>query len=716
MFVKKESTLNGVPLSIETGKMAKQANASVVVTYGGTSVLASIVMGKEDKEDIDFLPLLVDYREKYYAAGRIPGGVFKREAKPTTNEILSARITDRTIRPLFPKNCKREVLVFIWVISADGKYNADVLGSLAASAALNISDIPFEDIVSTVRVGRINGEFIVNPTFEQLESSDLALVMSGSMDSITMVEGHGDEISEQDMIDALKFGHVEVKRQIELQKELMAVASKEKVVFPDLEVNDDMKNEIMEIGYDRARAAILEGRTKEGLDEAFHEIHEEIREKMGEKYPEQEFLMKKYTKDMDKKALRSLVFEQDHRADGRKPNEIRPITCEINVLPMPHGSALFTRGQTQSLATTTLGIEKDELMDFYLEKTVFQRYYLHYNFPPFCTGDAKPDRGASRRDLGHGHLAQCALEPLIPSADEFPYTMRVVSDILESNGSSSMASVCGGSLSLMAAGVPIKKHASGIAMGLMHDDETGAYKVLTDIQGIEDFLGDMDFKVTGTRDGITAFQMDIKIQGLSYEIMEDALAQAKTARLSILDLMYDCIDKPAELSEYAPYIEKIEIDGEYIRDIIGPGGKNIKALQAETETDVTVVEEGNKGIVVISGVKANVRTAIDRVKLDCSKPEIGEVYTGTVSKVLEFGVVVDYFNTGTSGLIHVSELTHEFIKDVASKYKIGDEITFKVTGFDAKIKKLKLSAKVLLPKPEKKEAPKAENSEENTEN
>ena len=711
MLVRKESTLNGVTMTMETGRMAKQANASVLVTYGGTSVLASIVMGKEDKEDIDFLPLMVDYRDKYYAAGRIPGGVFKREAKPSTSEVLSARITDRTIRPLFPKNCKRDILVFIWVVSADGNYAADVLGTLAASAALNISDIPFEDVVSTVRVGRVDGEFIVNPTFEQLEESDMELVMSGSMDSITMVEGNGDEISEQDMLDALRFGHVEVKRQIELQKELMADASKEKVVFPELEVNDEMKNDILEIGYDRARAAILEGRTKEGLDEAFHDIHEEIREKMGEKFPEQEFLLKKYTKDMDKKALRSLVFEQEFRADGRKPNQIRPITCEVDVLPIPHGSALFTRGQTQALATTTLGIEKDELMDFYLEKTVFQRYYLHYNFPPFCTGDARPDRGASRRDLGHGHLAQCALERQIPGADEFPYTMRVVSDILESNGSSSMASVCGGSMSLMAAGVPIKKHVSGIAMGLMHDENTGDYKVLTDIQGIEDFLGDMDFKVTGTRDGITAFQMDIKIQGLSYEIMEDALAQAKTARLSILDLMYDCIDTPAELSSNAPYIEKIEIDGDYIRDIIGPGGKNIKALQAETETDVTVVEEGDKGIVVVSGVKENVRACIERVKMDCSKPEIGETYIGKVAKILDFGVVVDYFNTGTSGLIHVSELGHEFIKDVAAHYKIGDEVKFKVTGFDQRIKKLKLSVKAILPKPEKKEAPKKENTE-----
>jgi len=712
MFVKKESTLNGVTMTMETGKMAKQANGSVLVTYGGTSVLASVVMGKEDKEDIDFLPLMVDYRDKYYAAGRIPGGVFKREAKPSTSEVLSARITDRTIRPLFPKNCKRDILVFIWVVSADGNYAADVLGTLAASAALNVSDIPFEDVVSTVRVGRIEGQFVVNPTFEQLENSDMELVMSGSMDSITMVEGNGDEISERDMLDALRFGHIEVKRQIELQKELMAETSKEKVVFTALDVNEDMKNDIMEIGYDRARAAILDGRTKEGLDEAFHEIHEEIREKMGEKYPEQEFLLKKYTKEMDKKALRSLVFEQEHRADGRKPNQIRPITCEVDVLPIPHGSALFTRGQTQSLATTTLGVEKDELMDFYLEKTVFQRYYLHYNFPPFCTGDARPDRGASRRDLGHGHLAQCALERQIPSADEFPYTMRVVSDILESNGSSSMATVCGGSMSLMAAGVPIKKHVSGIAMGLMHDDNTGDYKVLTDIQGIEDFLGDMDFKVTGTRDGITAFQMDIKIQGLSYEIMEDALVQAKTARLSILDLMYDCIDKPAELSSNAPYIEKIEIEGDYIRDIIGPGGKNIKALQAETETDVTVAEEGNKGIVVISGVKENVKIAIQRVKMDCSKPEIGEIYVGKVSKILDFGVVVDYFNTGTSGLIHVSELGHEFIKDVASHFKIGDEVKFKVTGFDQRIKKLKLSIKAILPKPEKKEAPKKENKED----
>jgi len=712
MLVRKESTLNGVTMTMETGRMAKQANASVLVTYGGTSVLASIVMGKEDKEDIDFLPLMVDYRDKYYAAGRIPGGVFKREAKPSTSEVLSARITDRTIRPLFPKNCKRDILVFIWVVSADGEYAADVLGTLAASAALNISDIPFEDVVSTVRVGRVNGEYIVNPTFEQLEESNIELVMSGTMDSITMVEGNGDEISEMEMLEAIKFGHVEVKRQIELQKELMAEASKEKVVFNALDVNEDMKNDIMEIGYDRARAAILEGKTKEGLDEAFHDIHEDIRNSMGEKYPEQEFLLKKYTKEMDKKALRSLVFEQEFRADGRKPNQIRPITCEVDVLPIPHGSALFTRGQTQALATTTLGIEKDELMDFYLEKTVFQRYYLHYNFPPFCTGDARPDRGASRRDLGHGHLAQCALERQIPGADEFPYTMRVVSDILESNGSSSMASVCGGSMSLMAAGVPIKKHVSGIAMGLMHDDNTGAYKVLTDIQGIEDFLGDMDFKVTGTRDGITAFQMDIKIQGLSYAIMEDALAQAKTARLSILDLMYDCIDKPADLSENAPFIKKITIEGDFIRDLIGPGGKNIKALQSETETDVTVVEEGDKGIVVVSGVKQNVLDAIERIKLDCSKPEIGETYTGKISKILDFGVVVDYFNSGTSGLIHVSELGHEFIKDVASKFKIGEELDFKITGFDQKIKKLKLSRRAILPKEEKKEAPKKETTEE----
>lgn len=690
MFIVKEIMFNEVPLSIETGRMAKQANGSCLVTYGETTVFAAVVMSNEDKDDCDFFPLMVDYREKTYAAGRIPGGVFKREAKPTTKEVLSARITDRTIRPMFPENMKREVIVYLWVVSADKKYDADVLGVVAASLALSISDIPFDEPVACVRVARINGNFVANPSFEQMEQSDMEVVVSGSQSSILMVEGDGKEISEDDMVDALRFGHEKIREIINLQNEIVAQVSAKKVEIKPAEENDEIKKMVMESGYDRAREIILKKLDKQSFETEFSKLHADVTEKVLENFPEREALIKKYIKDLDRDAIKSLVFEKNFRVDGRKSDEIRPITCEIDVLRRAHGSALFTRGQTQALATTTLGTKNDEVMDFYLEGNTYSNYMLHYNFPGFSTGETKPDRGPGRREIGHGNLAQRSLKPILPKGDEFPYTVRIVSDILESNGSSSMASVCGGSLSLMAAGVPIKKHVSGIAMGMIHDKDSHA--ILTDIQGIEDHLGEMDFKITGTRDGITAFQMDIKIKGLSDDLMRKALEQAKVARLKILDIMEEALPSPKEMKDYAPKIVSIMIPEDKIRYVVGPGGKTVKAIQAATKTTVIIDSDDQPGKVqVIGESRADVDNAIAMIKDEVAEPEVGITYKGKIVKILEVGAIVEFLNGKASGMVHVSELADCFVKDVSQHCRVGDDIMVKVLAVDSQSGKVKLS-------------------------
>ncbi|WGD35306.1 polyribonucleotide nucleotidyltransferase [Olleya sp. YS] len=695
---------DGRTISIETGKLAKQAHGSVVVQSGNCMLLCTVVSNYK-QADVDFLPLTVDYREKFAAAGRYPGGFFKREARPSDGEVLTMRLVDRVLRPLFPKDYHSETQVMIQLMSHDDDVMPDAMAGLAASAAIQLSDFPFECPISEARVGRINGEFVINPTRAQLAESDIDMMIGASADSVMMVEGEMDEVSEEEMTEAIKFAHEAIKVQCAAQVRLAEAFGKKEVREYEPERNDDeLAKKIHDMAYDRVYAVAKAGSAKHERGAAFAEIKEEIKATFSEEELE-DFggLVSKYYSKAEKAAIRDLTLNEGLRLDGRKTDQIRPIWCEIDYLPSTHGSSIFTRGETQALATVTLGTSREanqiDMPSFEGE----ERFYLHYNFPPFSTGEARPIRGTSRREVGHGNLAQRALKGMVP--EDCPYTVRVVSEVLESNGSSSMATVCAGTMALMDAGVQLKKPVSGIAMGLITDVESGKYAVLSDILGDEDHLGDMDFKVTGTADGITACQMDIKVKGLSYEILVNALKQARDGRIHILGKLTDTIAEPkAEVKEHAPTMVTRRIPNEFIGALIGPGGKVIQELQKETDTTIVINEDPvtEEGIVEVLGVG---KTGIDAVmaKIDSLlfKPEVGKVYEVKVIKMLDFGAVVEYTQApGNEVLLHVSELAWERTENVSDVVNMGDVFEVKYFGVDSRTRKEKVSRKAILPKPE----------------
>jgi polyribonucleotide nucleotidyltransferase len=679
---------------IETGRLAKQAHGSVVARMGDTMVLATAVSNKEQRPGQSFFPLSVEFRETYAAGGKFPGGFIKREGRPSEKEILSARLIDRTLRPLFPKHYLNETQVICNVISSDGQNDADVIGAVAASAALHLSDAPFQGPMAQVRVGRVDGKFVINPTINELSDSDINLTVGGTAESIVMVEGEMKEISEDDMLAAINMAHESIKILCAFQEELRNEYGKEKREIEEPEVNTELNSAIEEIAGDRYLTTSRAQLDKKAYSEAIKEIETEIQEKLAENFPEMEEEISNYCHDLQQKAIRSMMLNDKIRNDGRKSDEIRDIWTEVGYLPRTHGSAIFTRGETQALVTVTLGTKRDEQSVDTLFDTESKRFMLDYNFPPFCVGEARMMRGVSRREIGHGNLAERALKMLIPSAEEFGYTIRVVSDILESNGSSSMASVCGGSMALMDAGVPVKKPVAGIAMGLCVGEDN--YMILSDISGEEDHFGDMDFKITGTADGITACQMDIKVKGISSNVMHEALEQAKEGRLHILAKMAETISVPREkLSEYAPSFTRYEIDSDMIGAIIGPGGKVIQAIQKETGTEIIIEEEGNKGIVTIAADnQEKADAALARIKAIAGKPEEGAIYEGTVRSIKEYGAFVEIM-PGKDGLLHISEIAHERINRVEDVLREGDKIEVKLVRIENG-GKLRLSRKVLL--------------------
>jgi polyribonucleotide nucleotidyltransferase len=695
---------DGRTISIETGKLARQADGSAVVKMGDTMILATVVANNEAVEGADFLPLSVEYREKYAAAGRFPGGFFKREAKPSDHEVLISRLVDRALRPLFPNDFHAETQVIITLISADKNIPPDELAALAASSALTVSDIPFNGPISEVRIARVNGEFVINPMMSQLSEADLDLVVAATADNIVMVEGEMKEVAESVMIEALRVAHDAIKVQCQAQLDLAAMLDKPVTKREySHETNDPGLQESLfkatyEKTYQTARSVIT---VKHERAAAFEAIKNEFIGTIPEEEREAKVpLIEKYYHDIHKLAVRNMVLNDRIRLDGRKLDEIRPIWCEVDYLPAAHGSSIFTRGETQSLTSVTLGTKLDEQV---VDGAVIEgksNFILHYNFPPFSTGEAKPMRGTSRREVGHGNLALRALKPMIPNGPVNPYTIRIVSDILESNGSSSMATVCAGTLALMDAGVKIHKPVSGIAMGLITDKETGKYAVLSDILGDEDHLGDMDFKVTGTRDGVTACQMDIKVEGLSYEILAEALDQAKRGRIHILGIMEETISEPrADYKPFVPRIEQLTIAKEFIGAVIGPGGKIIQDIQNTTNSTIVIEEVGNVGIIDIFAVdKASIEAAKERIKAIVAIPELNEVYLGTVKNITSFGAFVEIL-PGKDGLLHVSEIDWRRITEIDKVLKVGDKIKVKLIEVDSRTGKLKLSRKVLLPKP-----------------
>lgn len=693
---------DGRSISIETGKLAKQADGSVVVQMGNTMLLATVVSAKEANPGVDFLPLTVDYREKFAAAGRFPGGFFKREARPSDQEVLTMRLVDRVLRPLFPKDYHCETQVMIQLISHDEAVMSDALAGLAASACIAVSDIPFDGPISEVRVGRINGQFVINPSRADLEHSDIDIMVGASKDFVAMVEGEMNEVSEKDMADAIKFAHEAIKVQIDAQIRLAEKVGKTIRSYEPETDNEEVLLKVYDFSYGKCYEIAKGSTSKQERSEQFGQVKEACFELFTEEERElYQDLIVKYFSKAQKEAVRNLILEENLRLDGRKTTEIRPIWCEVGYLPSAHGSSIFTRGETQSLTTVTLGTSREaNVIDLPTEQGE-ERFYLHYNFPPFSTGEVRPLRGTSRREIGHGNLAQRALKGMIP--DDCPYTVRVVSEILESNGSSSMATVCAGTLALMDAGVQMKKPVSGIAMGLISDGDR--YAVLSDILGDEDHLGDMDFKVTGTKDGITACQMDIKIKGLSYEILEKALEQARVGRLHILDKITQTIAQPNEtVKPHAPKIITKVVPEQYIGAIIGPGGKHIQELQKNTQTEIVINEENGVGIVEILG---NSQEGIDQVirTIDAIifKPEEGEVYTVKVVKMLDFGAVVEYVDApGNEILLHISELDWKRTDKVSDIVNLGDVFQVKYLGIDPKTKKERVSRKVLLPRPERK--------------
>jgi polyribonucleotide nucleotidyltransferase len=695
MFVSKSVQIGDNTLTIETGKLAKQADGAVTVRYGDTMVLVTAVASEEEREGIDFFPLSVEYREKTYAAGKIPGGFFKREGRPSEKEILSARLIDRPIRPLFPDNFKSETQIIALIISMDKGNDADVLAAVGASAALCISDIPFDGPIASVRVGKLDGKLIINPTFQEVEKCDLEFIVSGSDESIVMVEGESKEISEAEMLEAIKIAHEEIKKIIALQKELISEVGQPKREIPEVEYPENIKDKVEKIALKKIQEAIKK-QEKSERREAIKEVKNETQEQLAEEFPEQEGLISELLYELEKNETRTMMLKSGSRLDGRKPDDIREITCEIGYLPRAHGSAVFTRGQTQSLGTTTLGTRLDEQLIDALEGESFKDYMLHYNFPPFCTGEAKPIRGTSRREIGHGNLAERALKPVLPQNDNFPYTIRIVSEVLESNGSSSMATVCSGSLSLMDAGVPVKSSVAGIAMGLIKEDDD--LMILTDILGDEDHLGDMDFKVAGTKDGITAIQMDIKIKGISHELMESALDKAKVGRLKILEIMDSTINQPnQELSQYAPRIETMQVPVSKIGAVIGPGGKTIKKIIEDTGVSIDIDDDGTTKIA--SEDLDAVNKAIDIVNALVKDPEIGQYYKGTVKKVTNFGAFVEIL-PGKEGMVHISELDIARTNKVTDIINVGDLVDVIVKKIDAE-GKIGLSRKEFLLKNKK---------------
>ncbi|MBR5893593.1 MAG: polyribonucleotide nucleotidyltransferase [Bacteroidaceae bacterium] len=694
---------DGRVITLETGKLAKQADGSVMLRLGNTMLLATVCAAKDAVPGTDFMPLQVEYKEKYAAFGRFPGGFTRREGKASDYEILTCRLVDRALRPLFPDNYHAEVYVNIILFSADGVDMPDALAGLAASAALAVSDIPFGGPISEVRVARVNGEFVVNPTFEQMESADMDIMVAATYDNIMMVEGEMKEVSESDLLEAMKVAHEAIKVHCKAQMELMEeVGSTVKREYCH-EVNDEeLRALVHEACYDKAYAVAASGNNdKHGRGEAFEAIREEFKTRFTEEELEEKgALIDRYYHDVEKEAMRRCILDEGKRLDGRKTTEIRPIWCEVGYLPGPHGSAVFTRGETQSLTTVTLGTKRDEKIIDDVMNQGTDRFLLHYNFPPFSTGEARAQRGVGRREIGHGNLACRALKNMVPA--DYPYCVRVVSDILESNGSSSMATVCAGTLALMDAGVKIKKPVSGIAMGLIKNAGEDKYAVLSDILGDEDHLGDMDFKVTGTVDGITATQMDIKVDGLSFEILEKALNQAREGRMHILGKITECIAEPREeLKPHAPRIETMRIPKEFIGAVIGPGGKIIQGMQEETGATISIEEVDGEGIIEIAANNGkSINDAIAKIRAIVAIPEAGEVYEGTVRSVMPYGAFVE-FMPGKDGLLHISEIDWKRFETMEETgIKEGDKITIKLLDIDPKTGKFKLSRKVLLEKPE----------------
>jgi polyribonucleotide nucleotidyltransferase len=695
---------DGREISIETGKLAKQAHGSVVVQMGKAMLLCTVVSNYK-QSDVNFLPLTVDYREKFASAGRYPGGFFKREARPSDGEVLTMRLVDRVLRPLFPKDYHAETQVMIQLMSHDEDVMPDALAGLAASAAIQLSDFPFECPISEVRVARVNGEFVINPSRAQLVDSDLEMMIGASADSVMMVEGEMDEVSEEDMADAIKFAHEAIKIQVATQVRLAEAFGKKEVrEYETAEVNEDLEKRISDMAYDKCYAIAKKGTSKAERSAAFANLKEEVEASFTDEENE-EFghLVSGYFGKAEKEAVRELTLSEGIRLDGRKTDEIRPIWCEIDYLPSTHGSSIFTRGETQALATVTLGTSRDSNKIDMPSYEGEENFYLHYNFPPFCTGEARPLRGTSRREVGHGNLAQRGLKGMIPK--DCPYTVRVVSEVLESNGSSSMATVCAGTMALMDSGVQIKRPVSGIAMGLISDGDR--YAVLSDILGDEDHLGDMDFKVTGTSEGITACQMDIKIKGLSYEILVNALKQARAGRLHILDKITETIEAPAsDVKPHSPKMVTRVIPNEFIGALIGPGGKVIQELQKTTGTTIVINEDPvtEEGIVEILGTdQEGIDAVITKIDSILFKPKVGESYQVKVIKMLDFGAVVEYLDApGNEVLLHVSELAWERTENVSDVVNMGDVFDVKYFGIDSRTRKEKVSKKALLPRPERK--------------
>ena len=704
---KKIELSDGRVIEIETGKLAKQADGSAVIKMGGTMLLATVCAAKEVKEGTDFMPLTVDYKEKFYAAGRFPGGFMKREGKSSDYEILISRLIDRPIRPLWPSDYHLETFVNVTLISADKDTQPDALAGLAASCALAASDLPFEGPISEVRVCRIDGQFVINPGFEDMKRSDIELMVAATEENIMMVEGEMKEVSEHDMLEAIKFAHEEIKKHCRVQKELIKELGNDvKRDYPHDEEDEDLRKAVHVFCYDKCYALAKSAKPKHEREDGFAQIKEEFLATLSEEDQEAKAAMvARYYGDEEKAAMRNMILDEGIRLDGRSSTQVRPIWCEVGYLPCAHGSAIFTRGETQSLATVTLGTKLDmKEMDEVLVQDD-QQIVLHYNFPPFSTGEARPQRGVGRREIGHGNLALRALKPVIPTMPENPYAVRIVSDILESNGSSSMASVCGGCLALMDAGVKIKKPVAGVAMGLITDKDrpNERYAILTDILGDEDHLGDMDFKVTGTADGITATQMDIKVDGLSYDVLAKALEQARQGRLHIMGEMMKTISEPREdYKPFVPRIKQIEIESDFIGAVIGKGGETIQKIQKETGTTITITEdtERHKGIVdIFSADRDALDKALAWIEGICAVPEVGAVYHGKVVSILDFGAFVEIL-PGKEGLLHVSEIAWEKTENVADVLKVGDEVDVKLLEIDEKSGKMRLSMRVLQDKPE----------------
>lgn len=695
------SLADGRTIELETGKLATQADGSVMLKLGDTMMLATVVSNREGKENTDFLPLTVEYREKHSATGRFPGGFLKRETRPSDYEILISRLIDRALRPLFPSDYHAETQVLVSLVSSDKETMPDALACLAASAAIAVSDVPFPEPVSEVRVARINGEFLINPNLSELGKADLDLMVAATKKSIVMVEGEMNEISEADMISAIRFAHEAIINQCDALMELAAKINKSKREYSHEKHDEALRERMKRELYEKVlAAAVSESNTKKERKEAFGKIKEEfIATFTEEELTEKAFIINIYYHDIEREAVRRAILDKGIRLDGRKTHEIRPIWCEVNYLPKTHGSSIFTRGETQSLTSVTLGTKLDEqtIDGAFMEGS--ERFILHYNFPPFSTGEARPMRGTGRREIGHGNLALRALKPMVPK--EIPYTIRIISDILESNGSSSMATVCAGTLALMDAGVQLSKPVSGIAMGLISENE-GKWAVLSDILGDEDHLGDMDFKVCGTEDGITACQMDIKIEGLSYEILAKALEQAKQGRQHILGEMLKTISAPrADYKPHAPRIIKMTIPKEFIGAVIGPGGKVIQEMQRETNTVIVIEEEGQFGIIEIaSSNKENIDAAIEKINGITAIPEVGEVYNGKVKNIMPFGAFVE-FMPGKEGLLHISEIEWRRLETMDGIFNEGDPVQVKLLEVDKKTGKFRLSRKALLPRPER---------------